>query len=58
MASMSEDGIKEQDQSLRKGVIIFAVLLALIIAVGIYLMQQAGDLNSQYESIEKTLGQN
>ena len=43
---------KTQIRSLRKGIIIFALLLASIVAIGIYLWQQSQALNQEYDRIE------
>ena len=41
-----------QAQNLRKGVIIFSLLLAMIVAGGIYLWQQSRELGAQYDRVE------
>ena len=42
-------------QDLRKGIVIFVILLAIIIAVGVYLLNQAKSLHDQYDHIEQTV---
>ena len=48
---MAETESKEEKQDFRKGMIVFIFFLAIIIAIGVYLWQEARVLNEQYERI-------
>ena len=48
---MAEDK-QAQARNLRKGVIIFSLLLAVMVVVGIYLWQQSRELGTQYDRVE------
>ena len=50
MASNESDN---QTPDLRKGVVIFIVLLAVIVGLGVYLYQQAEGLDDQYDRVEQ-----
>ncbi|MCY3804611.1 MAG: hypothetical protein OXF85_01970 [Candidatus Saccharibacteria bacterium] len=41
-------------QDLRKGIIVFVILLASIIATGVYLFSQTQTLHQQYDHIQQT----
>ena len=48
---MAEDK-QAQARNLRKGVIIFSLLLAVMVAAGVYLWQQSRELGVQYDRVE------
>ena len=48
---MTEDK-QAQARNLRKGVIIFSLLLAVVVAIGVYLWQQSRELGAQYDRVE------
>lgn len=49
---MAENISKTQAQNFRKGMIIFIFLLAIMVAIGFYLWQQAQTLDNQYDRIK------
>ena len=54
---MAKQQSDTQASSLAKGLIIFFILLAIIVVVGIYLWQQSSHLNDQYDSIAEIFDQ-
>ena len=52
---MADKQTSPSSSSLRKGIIVFSLLLACIVAAGFYLWQQSQTLNGQYDQIDKSL---
>ena len=52
---MMDDQSKARTPDLRKGIVIFIALLAVIVGFGVYLYQQAEALDRQYDKVEQAL---
>ena len=50
---MADERTTDQTPDLRKGIVIFVALLAIIVGTGVYLWRQAEILDAQYDSVEQ-----
>ena len=53
--TMADKEISNRTPDMRKGIVIFIALLAVIAGLGVYLHLQARALDSQYDRVERVL---